>query len=152
MYHAKGASRLAHRVAFEPTVSPLGDWEALVDARTGELFRVEDKTCYRSADEQAAAPEANGAGTVFNLDPLRSSGGTVYGTGGFMDGGDADTAELTGQLITVTLHDIDLTAGIHTLKGPWAEIVDFEAPFKGLFTQAEQRVQLHAQPRTTSKR
>jgi hypothetical protein len=116
------------------TVAPTGDWEALVDAKTGALFRVQDHSCYR-ADEQPLVP-VNGTATVFTPDPLSSSGGTVYGTGGFVDGADADTADLTGQLVGVTLLDIDLTGGIHTLKGPFAEIVDTEAPFKGLFTQA----------------
>lgn len=131
VYSAKGASRLAFRFRLIPTVEPMGDWEALVDAKTGELFRVEDLAC-----NQHEQPLVNGTGTVFNLDPLSSSGGTTYNTGGFTDGGDADTPDLTGQLISVTLLDIDLTAGTHTLKGPWAEVVDFEAPFKGLFTQA----------------
>jgi hypothetical protein len=53
-----------------------------------------------------------------------------------VDAGDADSAQLTAQLQNVVLQDIDFTGGIHTLKGPWAEIVDFEAPFNGLFTQA----------------
>jgi hypothetical protein len=136
VYPGKGGSRLAYRVRLEPGVSPLGYWDVLIDARTGQVFRVEDRACYRHAAERAEAPEVNGAGTVFNIDPLSSSGGTTYGTGGFVDGNDADTPDLTGQLINVTLLDIDLTGGIHTLKGPWAEVVDFEAPFKGLFTQA----------------
>jgi Fungalysin/Thermolysin Propeptide Motif len=134
VYHAKGASRLAYRFRMVPTVAPSGDWEALVDAKTGELFRVADLSCYRE-DAEPLVP-VNGTATVFTPDPLSSSGGTVYGTGGFVDGADADTPDLTGQLVGVTLLDIDLTGGIHTLKGPFAEIVDTEAPFKGLFTQA----------------
>jgi fungalysin/thermolysin propeptide len=134
VYHAKGASRLAQRVRVVPSGAPYGDWEALVDAKTGELFRVQDLSCYR--DHKLPLGTAVGSATVFTPDPLSSSGGTLYGTGGFVDGGDADTADLTGQLVTVSLLDIDLTGGIHTLKGPFAEIVDTEAPFKGLFTQA----------------
>ena len=139
VYHAKGASRLAHRIALEPSVSPLGYWEALVDAKTGALFRVQDKSCYRHPQEAAAhTPDGtvNGTGTVFNLDPLSSSGGATYGTGGLVDGADADTPQLTAQLISVTLPGIDVNGANHTLIGPWAEVVDFEAPFKGLFTQA----------------
>jgi hypothetical protein len=136
VYHARGASRLAWRFRMVPTVSPTGDWEALVDAQTGALFRVEDLSCYRE-QEQPLVP-VNGTATVFAPDPLSSSGGTVYGTGGFVDpgGNDADTADLTGQLASVALLDIDLTGGTHTLRGPFAEIVDTESPFKGLFTQA----------------
>jgi hypothetical protein len=134
VYHAKGASRLAYRFRMIPTVDPLGDWEALVDAKTGVLFRVEDLACNRH-DGEPLVP-VDGTGTVFAPDPLSSSGGTVYGTGGYVDGNDADTPDLTSQLVSVTLKDIDLTGGVHTLKGPFAEVVDFEAPFKGLFTQA----------------
>lgn len=134
VYHAKGVSRLAHRFRLVPTAAPGGDWEALVDAKTGELFRVQDFSCYR--DHKLPLGTAVGTATVFAPDPLSSSGGTLYGTPGFVDGADADTPQLTGQLSAVSLLDIDLTAGIHTLKGPFAEIVDTEAPFKGLFTQA----------------
>ncbi|MDB4534499.1 T9SS type A sorting domain-containing protein, partial [Vicingaceae bacterium] len=38
-------------------------------------------------------------------------------------------------MASVTLLDIDETAGTYTLKGPYAEVVDFESPFNGLFTQ-----------------
>lgn len=148
VYHAKGASRLAYRIAFEPVGAPLGYWEVLVDARSGQVFRVQDKSCYRHGAETARASEgsATGAGTVFNLDPLSSSGGTTYGTTGFVDGSDVDTPQLTGQLVNVTLRDIDLTGGIHTLKGPWAEVVDFEDPFKGLFTQASSTFNFTREP------
>ena len=132
VYHGKGASRLAHRLRMVPRLQPIGDWEALVDAKTGELFRLEDLSCYQRQPEGTAT----GTATVFAPDPLSSAGGVVYGTGGFVDGGDADTPDLTGQLAPVTLLDIDLTGGIHTLRGPWAEIVDTEAPATGLFTQA----------------
>lgn len=125
VYPGKSGARLAYRVHVEPGTSPLGSWESLVDARTGELFRVEDQACYGSA---------NGTGTVFNPDPL-SSAQVAYG-GNFSDLNDADTAELNGQRVNVTLRDIDTTGGVFTLRGPFAEIVDFEAPFNGLFQQA----------------
>jgi hypothetical protein len=134
VYHAKGASRLAWRFRLVPTVAPTGDWEALVDAKTGELFRVEDLSCYRER-EQPLVP-VNGTATVFTPDPLSSSGGTAYGTPGYVDGGDVDTPQLTAELDAVTLLDIDLTGGLHTLRGPFAEIVDTEGPFNGLFAQA----------------
>ena len=38
VYHGKGASRLAHRLRMVPRLQPIGDWEALVDAKTGELL------------------------------------------------------------------------------------------------------------------
>lgn len=124
VYQGKSGSRLAYRVTVEPR-QPLGTWESLVDARTGEIFRVEDLSCYGSV---------NGTGTVFNPDPL-SSALQVYG-GVWSDNGDADNAQLNGQRATVTLRDIDNNAGTFTLKGPRAEIQDFEGPFNGLWTQA----------------
>lgn len=134
VYHAKGASRLAHRFRLVPTGAPHGDWEALVDAKTGELFRVQDLACYR--DHKLPLGTAVGTATVFAPDPLSSAGGVLYGTPGYVDGGDADTPQLTAELEPVALLDIDLTGGLHTLKGPFAEIVDTESPFNGLFAQA----------------
>lgn len=124
IYQGKTGTRLAWKVVVEPA-SPLGTWETLVDARSGEIFRVEDKSCYGSA---------NGTGTVFNPDPL-SSAQAAYGATGFVDGNDADTTQLNAQRVTVPLRDIDNTGGF-TLRGPFAEIRDFEAPLLGLFTQA----------------
>ncbi len=130
VWHAKGRSRLAHRLRVEPGTDLTGDWEVLVDAQSGEVFRSQDLACYHEP-----ATTATGSATVFNPDPL-SSAQVSYGATGYVDGGDADTAQLTSQLAAVSLLDIDFTAGIHTLKGPYAEIQDFESPFKGLFTQA----------------
>ena len=123
VYQGKSGSRLAWKVVAEPA-SPLGTWEALVDARTGAVFRAEDQSCNGTA---------NGTGTVFNPDPL-SSAQAAYGATGFVDGNDADTTQLNAQRVTVTLRDIDNTGGF-TLRGPFAEIRDFEAPLLGLFTQ-----------------
>ena len=123
VYPGKDRARLAFRVTVEPRTGPFGTWESLVDAHTGELFRVEDLSCYGTT---------NGTATVFNPDPLSSSQ-QAYG-GPWSDIGDADNAELNGQRATVTLRDIDTTGGF-TLRGPWAEIQDFETPNTGLFTQ-----------------
>ena len=124
VYPGRASSRLAWRVVLEPSTAPTGSWEVLVDATSGQVFRSEDRACY-----------ATGSGQVFNNDPLASAHAT-YGDPGLADNSDGDTAQLTAQLQNVTLQDIDLTAGTYTLKGPWAEILDFEAPNKGLFTQA----------------
>jgi hypothetical protein len=43
---------------------------------------------------------------------------------------------LNGELVNVTLNDIQFAGGLYTLIGPFAEIQDFESPFKGLFSQA----------------
>ncbi len=125
VYHNRGLTRLAFQARFSPRVSPAGDWEVLVDAHSGEIFKAADMAYYGGVD---------GTGTVFDPDPLSSAGAT-YGDPGFTDGSDADTTELNGELVAVTLPDIELTAGVFSLIGPFAEIVDHDSPFKGLFSQ-----------------
>ncbi len=125
VYPGWDGARLAYRVRAEPAVSPAGDWEVLVDAETGEIFKVADVALYAPVD---------GTGNVFDPDPLSTALAT-YGDPGFVDGGDADTPELNGELINMVLRDIDLTGGIHSLIGPWAEILDYDPPFKGTFSQ-----------------
>jgi len=118
-------ARLAWEVKMIPQVTPNGDWQVLVDARTGEIFRVVDQACY-----------ADGTGLVFDPDPLSSSHAS-YGDAGFVDGNDATTAQLDAARVSRTLPSItDLGGGTFKLQGPYAEVVDFEAPSKGLFTQA----------------
>jgi Zn-dependent metalloprotease len=129
--HHRGTSRLAQRVELLPRGAPLGEWRVLVDAQTGEVFQARDLACYQQARR---TPAVDGTATVFDPDPL-STAGAAYGDAGFVDGNDADTAQLTGQLLSRPLRDITFSGGVHSLVGPWAEIVDFEAPFTGLFTQ-----------------
>jgi hypothetical protein len=125
VFHQDGASRLAWEVKALPAGAPVGDWELLIDAGSGEIFQLQDRAFY--------AP-TNGTGNIFDPDPL-SSAGANYGDTGFVDGSDADTTQLTGQLQNVVLRDIDLTGGVYSLRGPWAEIVDTENPSNGLFSQ-----------------
>ena len=126
VYHGPQGSRLAYRVRVEPRIAPRGDWEVLVDAASGEIFKAADVALYIPVD---------GTGNVFDPDPLSTALAT-YGDPGFVDGNDADTPQLNAELINMVLRDIDLTGGIHTLVGPWAENVDWDAPFKGDFGQA----------------
>ncbi len=126
IYSGKEGSRLAYRVRAEPKASPAGDWEVLVDAISGEIFQAADVALYAPVD---------GTGNVFDPDPLSTALAT-YGDSGYVDGGDADTPELNAELINKVLPDIDLTGGMHTLVGPWAENVDWASPFKGDFAQA----------------
>ena len=126
VYHVGGASRLAYRVRAEPKVAPMGDWEVLVDAVSGEIFKAVDVALYAPVD---------GTGNVFDPDPLSTALAT-YGDPGYVDGADADTPELNAELVNMVLRDIDLTSGIHTLVGPWAENMDWDSPFKGDFGQA----------------
>jgi len=142
IFHYQDTDYLVYRVNF--TAEDLvGDWEAFVDAKTGNLLKVEDIALYhkekkagktRSASNDSNAILAVGTGNVFDPDPLTTSQ-QVYG-GSYVDGSDANAAVLTAQLKSVTLQDITLSAGTYSLVGPYAEIRDHEAPNKGLFTQA----------------
>jgi hypothetical protein len=117
--------RLAWQVKMVPAVSPIGDWEVLVDARSGEIFRVEDRSLH-----------VDGSGYVFDPDPLSAAHAT-YGSPGFSDGGDLTTPQLDAARVSRTLPGItDLGGGTFKLSGPYAEVIDSESPFKGLFTQA----------------
>jgi len=127
-------SRLALKVTVVPAESPTGDWEVLVDGTTGEVFRAEDKAFYYRGD-RLNKTAATGTGNTFDPDPITRSGST-YGTGGFTDNNDADSGDLTANTVSKTLLDITFSGGLHQLKGPFAEVQDFESPFKGLFSQA----------------
>lgn len=100
-----------------------GEWEAFVDANTNQII-----------DLHNIALHVNGTGNIFNPDPLSSSGST-YGTGGFEDNSDATNSDLDGQLSSVTLLDITQSGNTFSLTGPFASIVDHEAPFNGDFSQ-----------------
>ncbi|MCH9688440.1 MAG: FG-GAP-like repeat-containing protein, partial [Deltaproteobacteria bacterium] len=111
-------SRLAYAVTVVPfpTTVQFGEWEVLVDAHSGEIFRVEDQ-----------ALSASGTGNVFRVDPLTSSGANYYDPG-FIHDLDADTPQLTAELFGVTLQDITLAGGQYHLEGPNAVATDFWAP------------------------
>lgn len=142
LLHYQGADYLVYRINFNSD-SPVGDWEAYVDAKTGTLMKVEDIACYHHTKKMTGGPlpfkkpyrvTVAGTGNVFDPDPLTTALAAYGGT--YVDGSDANAAVLTAQLKNVTLQDITLTAGVYSLVGPYAEIRDFEAPSKGLFTQA----------------
>ena len=124
VYPGKGGARLAWEVRMVPETAPVGDWEVLVDARDGSLIKVVDRAFY-----------VDGNGNIFDPDPL-SSAGASYGDPGFDDGGDADTAQLDGELLNVVLRDLTLNGGTYELNGPYAAISDAESPKNGLFSQA----------------
>ena len=132
IYYNKGTFRLAQVVTIVPSEELFGEWQILVDAQTGEIFRAEDVACYD--DPVKYKPElVEGSGYVFAPDPITHAR-TTYGTPGFVDNNDADSDSLTFHRELVALHDITFEVGVYVLKGPWAEIRDFEAPFTGLHT------------------
>lgn len=110
-------ARLAWRIeAVLDSAAGGGEWHAFVDAATGEVLRYEDVALYE-----------NGTGQAFLPNPLASAG-VAYGTGGYVDGGDADTPELLAELGDVTLLDISLNGSDYSLAGPYAECVDWDTP------------------------
>lgn len=126
---------LVHRLNIEMNELP-GEWEALVDAKTGALLKLEDISHYRREKNRRRAADqlmVNGIGNVFDPDPLTTAT-QAYG-GAYVDGGDANAAVLTAELKSRNLLDITFSGGNHSLVGPFAEVVDFEAPNKGLFIQ-----------------
>ncbi|MDH3269637.1 MAG: hypothetical protein OEM46_12375, partial [Ignavibacteria bacterium] len=132
IYYNKGTFRLAQVVTIVPAEELFGEWQILVDAQTGEIFRVEDKACY--FNPVGYNPQlVDGSGYVFDPDPITHAR-TTYGSTGFLDNNDADSDSLTAHRELRTLYDISFEGGVYILKGPWAEIRDFESPFTGLHT------------------
>ncbi|MCW9065964.1 MAG: PKD domain-containing protein, partial [Ignavibacteriaceae bacterium] len=132
IYYKQGIFRLAQVVTIVPAEELFGQWEILVDAQTGEIFRVEDKACY--FHPAGYNPQLlDGSGYVFDPDPITHAR-TTYGSTGFLDNNDADSDSLTFHRELRTLYDISFEGGVYILKGPWAEVRDFESPFTGLHT------------------
>ncbi|MGB1307338.1 MAG: T9SS type A sorting domain-containing protein [Oceanihabitans sp.] len=152
IYSNSKMARLAHEVVISSD-NPRGEWHVFVDAKNQEIFKVVDMNHYygdkkehvHDANCKHSIPKfgpytveeerrrATGTAMVFNPDPL-SSNTVAYG-GGYVDGGDADTAQLTAARMAVSLNDITLTGSTYSLVGPRAEIVDFDTPSTGLFSQ-----------------
>ncbi|HUM68739.1 MAG TPA: PepSY domain-containing protein, partial [Chloroflexota bacterium] len=139
LYFLQGQTYLVYRVNIVAN-NPLGDWEAMVDAHTGEFLKLVNQSLdYGEEKEGDTAVSSSilvtGTGNVFDPDPLSSANAT-YGDPGFVDGNDATTPQLDGELVSVTLQDITFTGGMYHLDGPYAAIRDTELPNKGLFSQA----------------
>jgi hypothetical protein len=117
MWWNRDVAQRVWRVELEPKGAPRGSWDMLVDADTGAIVRAENRTLH-----------FDGSGRAFDPDPL-SSAQVSYGTSGYVDGNDANTPQLDAQVFNVPLRDLTQVAGNWTLKGPWAECLDWEAPF-----------------------
>ncbi len=123
VFHNAEGSRLAHEIVVI-AAEPNGQWEALVDAHTGEIFSLTDGFLY-----------IDGTGTTFDPDPITSSGGVYGDPSGIVDDNDATSADLEAQMVTVPLRDITFDGTNYMLTSPNAEIVDVEGPSTGLFAQ-----------------
>lgn len=135
-YVLSGETHLVYRVNLVAN-EPLGDWEAMIDAGSGQILKLVNQSLdIHPADTAVRSTQlVTGTGNVFDPDPL-SSANASYGDTGFVDGNDADTPQLNGELVSVTLEDITFTGGMYHLDGTYAAIRDTESPFKGLFSQA----------------
>ncbi len=123
VYVDGGNTRLAWRVIAE-SAEVRGSWEVLIDADTGQVLRAEDKALYRTPESRGGAI----TGTIWTPDPLSSALAT-YGQTGFVDGNNADTPQLTGQLKTVELEDLTFSGGVYSLASQWVQCTDtLEAP------------------------
>ena len=129
VYHNKGITRLAHKITLVPAEDVFGDWEVLVDAVSGEIFKVKDNACYLSP--------TTGMGKVFDPDPLTHARAVYQSGGQFGDNNDNDTDSLVAQIVWRELPDIEFYNNQYHLEGPYAAIQDFESPFKGLFSQSD---------------
>lgn len=126
-------------------MDPLGYWVALINARSGQVIKLEDEAIYykdhkealeHMEHEHSLMPPVDGMGNVFDPDPL-SSANAAYTDTGFGDGGDATTPQLDAELQMKVLKDITFDgASTYSLVGPYAQIVDTELPNKGLFSQS----------------
>jgi|GEM_PF-1824093 len=115
VYVADGGTHLVWRVMAVAKGGLPGDWEILVDARSGDVLRAEDKAAY-----------ATGTATVWTPDPL-SFTRSAYG-GGYVDGGNADTQQLTDALVPVTLENITQNGSNYELSGPYVVCANIEPP------------------------
>jgi hypothetical protein len=106
---------LAYRVVI-PAANPIGDWEVMVNATTGEILRIRDQ-----------ALTVDGTGKSFDPDPLTTAQ-VAYGTAGYVDGADANTPELAAQTFQRPLRDLTFLGGLWRLTGPYCDIEDFENP------------------------
>ncbi|RMI03620.1 MAG: T9SS C-terminal target domain-containing protein [Calditrichaeota bacterium] len=71
----------------------------------------------------------------------------MYQAGGpFGDNNDADTDSLVAQIVERPLLDITFSGGMYHLEGPYADIVDIEAPFEGEFSRSDSLWQFTRSP------
>ena len=138
-------TKLVYRVVLNSFETP-GSWEAMVDAASGNVLRVQDIAFYYKHDHDHGDPQNDdaaksvtntveaGTGYIFNPDPLSYTGST-YG-GQYVDGNDATNDALDEARQLVTIPELELAGGMYKLKGTYAEIKELEAPATGLFTQA----------------
>lgn len=151
-------TKLAYRVVTSAE-DLSGSWETFIDANTGSIISNKDIAIYcgsscseshkhevksetksikhfmkHDTENVSTLAYETGTAMVFLSDPLSSA--RVAYAGNYVDGNDADTAELNAQRVLVNLPQVDNTAGTYKLKSSYVEIKNLQNPNKGLFTQA----------------
>ena len=138
-------TKLVYKVVTNPQNGE-ASWEVLVDAQSGSILSAKDVALYchkKSTTNKVVKPMrtmaplafVTGTALVYLSDPL-SFARVAYGTTGYLDNNDANSTQLAAARTSVTLPEIDLTAGVYKLKSSYVEIADFESPTTTLFTQA----------------
>ena len=106
---------LAWRARFA-SAEPPGDWEVWVDARSGAVLDVADRTLHDA--------EAGGQARVFLPDPV-----SVTGDRSLHDADNADAAVPPDAYAIVPLAGLDAPVdGVQHLAGTWVVLEDWEAP------------------------
>lgn len=142
MVYNREVQALIYKVIIEPE-APLGSWELIINAHDGTVIQKANKTCNHGGHDSGEScesvllmpppPPATGTGNIFDPDPL-SVAGVQYGAP-YNDAGDGSNASFDAAMSNVPLLDIDFDGVNYNLVGPYAEVVDHESPFKGLFSQ-----------------
>lgn len=142
VYNKLGSSKLVYRVT---TMSEfrMGNWETIVDAKTGAVLSTKDIAIYHKKDGEHNPKDiknpirssvlATGTAMVFDPDPLTKTGST-YG-GNYVDNNDQTNAELDAARTAVNLLDIEFDGTNYRLRGPYTEIAELGSPSTGLFIQ-----------------
>lgn len=151
VYNKVQPTKLVYRVVTSAE-DKNGSWEVIIDAKTSQVISSKDIAFYHSGKEikkdkkkqkqkesakkESKAPLAfvTGTGMVYASDPLGVNRSAYAGQ--YVDNNDATNASLDAARISVTLPEIDLTAGVYLLKSSYVEIKRIQNPNTGLFTQA----------------
>ena len=143
VYNKLRSTQLVYRVT---TMSEfrMGNWETIVDAKTGAVLSTKDIAIYEKDVRNEKNPKdiknpirpsvlATGTAMVFDPDPLAKTG-NVYG-GNYVDNNDQTNAELDAARTAVNLLEIEFDGTNYRLRGPYTEIAELGAPSTGLFLQ-----------------
>ncbi|MCB0466389.1 MAG: PepSY domain-containing protein, partial [Aequorivita sp.] len=137
VYDKLGSTQLVYRVT---TMSEfrMGNWETIVDAKTGAILSTQDIAIYEKNPKGIKNPVApttmaTGTAMVYDPDPLTKTG-NIYG-GNYVDNNDQTNTELDAARTAVSLLDIEFDGTNYRLRGPYTEIAELGAPSTGLFIQ-----------------